>query len=101
MRVGELKALKWSDIDFGGRLIEVQRGERKGILSDTKNHKRRRIDMTPQLAETLQDLKLTQQKRALKRGGPFPNGCSPMTAAGYSSGPRLKMRLKNAWKTQG
>jgi integrase len=59
-------------IDFGGRLIEVQRGERKGILSDTKNHKRRWVDMTPQLAETLQDLKLTQQKRILKKGRPFP-----------------------------
>jgi integrase len=71
MRLGELKALQWSDIDFENRQIEVRRSCRRGVVSDTKNHKDRRVDMTPQLAETLQDLRLTQKKRAIKKGGPF------------------------------
>ena len=71
MRLGELKALKWSDIDFEKRQIEVQRSCRRGIVSDTKNHKRRRVDMTPHLANTLKALKLTQKKRAIEKGWPF------------------------------
>jgi integrase len=71
MRLGEMKALKWSDIDFGKRQIEVQRSCRRGVVSDTKNHKRRRVDMTPHLADTLKALKLTQKKRAVKNGRPF------------------------------
>jgi integrase len=71
MRLGELKALQWSDIDFENRQIEVRRSCRRGIVSDPKNHKRRRVDMTPHLAETLQDLRLAQKKRAIKNGRPF------------------------------
>ena len=73
MRLGEMKALKWSDIDFDKRQIEVQRSCRRGVVSDTKNHKRRRVDMTPHLADTLKALKLTQKKRAVKNGRPFPD----------------------------
>ena len=73
MRLGELKALQWTDIDFENRQIEVRRSCRRGVVSDPKNHRQRRVDMTPQLADTLQELKLTQKKRALKGGRPFSN----------------------------
>jgi integrase len=68
MRIGEIQALKWRDIDFNSRFIEVHRSWRKGRLTETKNKKRRRVDMSPLLAETLKDLKTTQKKRALKQG---------------------------------
>jgi integrase len=71
MRLGELKALQWSDIDFDKRQIEVQRSCRRGVISDTKNHKRRRVDITPLLTDTLKELKLTQKKRAIESGRPF------------------------------
>jgi integrase len=72
MRLGEMKALKWQDIDFKKRLIEVKRSCRRGRITDTKNHKRRRVDMTPLLAKTLKQLETAQKKAALKRGQPVP-----------------------------
>ncbi len=63
MRIGEIIALKWNDIDFEGRQIEVKRSCLKGRVTDTKNHKRRRVDMTPHLTETLKDLRTTQKEK--------------------------------------
>jgi len=72
MRVGEIKALKWSDVDFEQRLIEVKRGCRQGRICQTKNKKRRRVDMTPHLTETLKTLRIEHKKNALKHGRPVP-----------------------------
>lgn len=71
-RLGEIKALKWDDIDFEKRLIEVKRSCRRGRITGTKNKKRRRVDMTPYLAETLKILRTEQKKDALKNGRPVP-----------------------------
>ena len=72
MRVGEIKELKWEDINFEKRQIEVKRSCRRGRITDTKNHKRRRVDMTPHLAETLQDLKVKQELEAMVAGRSMP-----------------------------
>lgn len=72
MRIGEMEALQWGDIDFNGRFIEVKKSNRRGKLTGTKNRKRRRVDMTPQLADALKALKVRQAKAALKRGKPTP-----------------------------
>lgn len=68
MRIGEIQALKWSDIDFKRRQIEVQRSYRKRRMTDTKSHKRRRVDMTPQLVDTLMKHRTAEKKKALKNG---------------------------------
>jgi integrase len=68
LRLGELTALQWQDIDFEKRQMEICRSSRRGHLSDTKNRNRRRVDMTPQLTDTLKGLKTEQKKQALKRG---------------------------------
>ncbi|MEA1949559.1 MAG: tyrosine-type recombinase/integrase [Thermodesulfobacteriota bacterium] len=70
MRIGEIQALKWSDIDFDNRQIEVMRSYRKGRMTDTKNKKRRRVDMTLHLTETLKALRTSQKRDALKKGCP-------------------------------
>jgi integrase len=70
MRIGEIQALKWSDIDFDNRQIEVKRSYRKGRMTDTKNKKRRRVDMTLHLTETLKALRTSQKRDALKKGCP-------------------------------
>lgn len=72
MRVGEIKALKWDDIDFEKRQIEVKRSCRRGRVTDTKNHKRRRVDMTPHLTETLQNLRVKQELDAMVSGRAVP-----------------------------
>lgn len=71
MRIGEIQALKWDDIDFEKRQIEVKRSYRDNRMTDTKNHKSRRVDITPHLAETLTAYRTTQKKAALKAGKPF------------------------------
>jgi integrase len=71
MRLGELKAVQWQDVDFAKRQIEVRRSIRRGRLTDTKNRTRRRVDMTAHLAETLQTWKTEQKKAAIQSGRPF------------------------------
>ena len=46
LRVGELCGLKWSDIDFQDRFIEVSRTRTSGIVSPTKNKLTRKVDMS-------------------------------------------------------
>lgn len=70
VRVGELQALKWGDIDFHERFIQIKRSWRRDRLTDTKSGKWRRVDMTPLLTETLKASRLTQKKQALKEGRP-------------------------------
>jgi integrase len=72
IRLGELQALEWGNIDFNGRFIEVKRTHRKQRVTDTKNRKSRRVDMSPLLADTLKALKVNQGKRALKAGRSMP-----------------------------
>ena len=71
LRSGELCGLKWTDIDFQDRFIEVSRTRTSGIVSPTKNKLTRKVDMSKLLTETLKDLKLTKQKQALKTGISF------------------------------
>jgi integrase len=71
MRIGEIRALKWKDLDFENRLIEVKRSGRAGRVTKPKNGKSRRVDMTPHLAETLKALQTTQKRKALQKGRPF------------------------------
>ena len=71
LRLGEMIALKWEDIDFENRQIEVKRSYRKGRVTGTKTDRWRRVDMTPHLTETLKDLRIVQKKLALKKGYPF------------------------------
>jgi integrase len=68
MRIGEIQALQWGDIDFKSRFIEVRRSWRDGRLTDTKNKMTRRIDMTPHLSDRLRVLRTRQKKKALKHG---------------------------------
>lgn len=50
----------------------VRRTHRQGRITGTKNRLRRQVDMSPHLAATLKDWKLTQKKRSLAQGIPVP-----------------------------
>ena len=67
-RQGELLGLKWDDIDFKGRFIEVKRSYSKGNYSHTKSGKSRRVDMSPQLSDTLLAYRTTTIKKGLRLG---------------------------------
>lgn len=68
MRLGELLALKWDDIDFNSSYIWVKRSYRRGRYTRPKNGKTRKSDMSNQLAETLQAYLTRQKREALKHG---------------------------------
>lgn len=68
MRLGELLALRWGDVDWRGRFILVRRSFRRGQTTGTKTGKQRRVDISEQLYEALQDLYLQRKKQALASG---------------------------------
>jgi integrase len=67
MRLGELLAVEWRDLDFDARLISVRRAWVGGATTTPKNRKGRKIDMSVKLAETLRALRTAQRKRAWQR----------------------------------
>ena len=73
MREGELIGLQWGDIDFQKGFIEVRRGIVRSQVSSTKSHKIRRVDMSPQLLQTLRQLKETRMLEASYRKVPMPD----------------------------
>lgn len=68
MRLGEALALKWGDIDFQGRFINLQRGFSRGKIETPKNGKIRRIDMSKKLTEVLKELRHYRNVETIKKG---------------------------------
>ncbi len=68
MRLGELLGMKWSDVDWNSRFIQVQRSWRAGVMSPTKTGETRRVDMSDQLTEALRVLLTERKKEALASG---------------------------------
>lgn len=67
MRLGEALGLQWGDIDFNSRFIWIRRSYSKGSFETPKNGKDRRVDMSQQLADTLQRLRTNRKKEALRK----------------------------------
>jgi len=72
LREGELIGLKWGDIDFHGRFIEVKRNISRGQITTPKSGKARRVDMSLQLTNTLDELLATKKAAALRRDMEIP-----------------------------
>jgi integrase len=53
MRLGELSALTWGDVDLVGATIRVRQSYTGGELSTPKNHEQRSVDLTAELVELL------------------------------------------------
>lgn len=68
LRLGELLALQWGDVDFHGGFIEVRRSFTRGRYTTPKNGKIRRVDMSPGLADVLRELKMERKRETLARG---------------------------------
>ena len=51
MRMGELLALDWADVNLERGLITVRRALSAGILTDTKSHRERHIPINPDLLD--------------------------------------------------
>jgi integrase len=66
LRMGELIALKGTDIDFNGRFIHVQRNLSRGNISVPKNGRDRKVDMSNQLTGALNELLSARRSKALQ-----------------------------------
>ena len=64
--MGELIALKGIDIDFKGGFIHVQRNLSRGKFSVTKNGKDRKVDMSTQLTDCLNELLSKRRAEAFR-----------------------------------
>ena len=72
MRLGEVLALKWGDIDWGQKFIKVQRTYKRGRFDKTKTKKNRRVDMSDELILHLKALLTRRKKEALVSGHSEP-----------------------------
>lgn len=68
LRIGEALALQWGDIDFNGRFADVRQTWSNGRLTITKGNRRRRVDLSLHLAETLKALLVERKKETLRKG---------------------------------
>lgn len=60
MRIGELAALRWTDVDVSSRKIHVRRSYSHGVETTPKNGKGRSIPMSTQLYTTLAEHRLAE-----------------------------------------
>ncbi len=72
LRMGELLALQWEDLDFNGRCIQVSRNFTHWKLTTPKSGESRRVDMSLELTQALKDLKLERQIEAGASGTDVP-----------------------------
>lgn len=56
VRMGEQRAVRWSDIDFENRIINIRRSAPKWLVVEKspKSNRHRRVDLTPELAVALE-----------------------------------------------
>jgi integrase len=72
LRLGEMLALQWGDIDWHGGFIQVQRNIVGGKLTTPKNHQCRRVDLSRQLRGVLRLWRRHKSAEWLKLGVPRP-----------------------------
>jgi integrase len=72
LRLGELLALQWGDVDWNGGFLTVQHNIVRGVVTSPKSHQRRRVDMTPQLKAALLAWRRLQRRRWIKKGKSLP-----------------------------
>ena len=69
MRLGEVAALQWGDVDFNGKFFTVRRNFVEGkVIPFTKTKKLRRIDLSDTLLNALQELKSRRREQWLEKG---------------------------------
>src|SRR6266581_4912428 len=72
LRLGELRALEWRDVDWRQRFIRVERNYVEGAFTTPKNGHCRNVDMSLQLRATLRLWRRHQRALWLQRGRPLP-----------------------------
>jgi len=93
LRLGELLALQWSDLDFQSRFLLVQRNYTHGKVTTPKSGEVRRVDMSRELSKTLADLRVERQLEASANGWPnIPEWVFCNETGGLMDGDNLRHR---------
>ncbi len=103
LRLGELLALEWRDVDFNGLFIRVERSWRRHELQKTKTGKYRRVDMSNQLYGELQELYKQKLEKAQLKGHSQPtnNLVFPHKSGSYLSQNTVRNNFKRLLKLAG
>jgi integrase len=72
LRLGEMTALEWSDVDLHKRQLTVQHAEWKGHVTATKGGRLRHVAMTKRLAAALNALRHLRGRRVLLQSNGEP-----------------------------
>ena len=68
LRLGELLALQWDDLDVRNRFVEVRRNYTRGVVTTPKNGESRRVDMSLELVAAFKALQVERQLEAAANG---------------------------------
>jgi integrase len=76
LRIGEIKALRWEDVDLIGCTITVRQQMRRGIIGTPKGGKRRVVPMTDALVHALESLAVVRTGHVVRNpdGQPLRDG---------------------------
>ena len=73
LRLGELRALEWGDLDWRQRFLGVQRNFVEGAVTTPKSGRARKVDMSLQLRAVLRLWRRQQRAAWFLHGRPFPD----------------------------
>ena len=93
-RQGELIALAWDSIDWKKSFITIKQTVVNGKLQATKNRRRRRIPMSPRLAEVLRERKRAAAVASLASGNPVSRWVFPSPTGGPMDPSKLRKEFK-------
>ena len=93
-RQGELIALAWDSIDWKKSFITIKQTIVNGKLQATKNRRRRRIPMSPRLAEVLRERKRAAAVASLASGSPVSRWVFPSPTGGPMDPSKLRKEFK-------
>jgi integrase len=97
LRIGELIALQWQDIDFFNKLLVVQRNVTRGKITTPKSRSSRRtVRMTRQLVTVLQNHRKNMKEEKLRKAWTnLPEWVFPNEDASFLSYPNFIHRVWN------
>jgi integrase len=93
MRLGELLAVQWGDLDLTERFVEVRRNVVCGKITTPKNHQRRRVDLSLTLTHALERRFTAAKAAALKAGEPMAPWVFPNRDGGFLDADNVRRRV--------
>jgi integrase len=98
LRIGELLALQWGDVDWHGKFIEVRRNVWRKSISTPKSGRLRRVDMSDQLAVVLRYHRRKIAEEAIGKGRPISEWAFPAPEGGLQRPDKVRVYFRACLK---